>query len=120
MIPLWAVIAAAVAVIGTGLYVCDTWDDFLNWLDNLLAKISDALKETAKDTGLVILEAIAKWIDVARAVIEVRIYSREAKKKLLETREAEVPIEELPQNIRRKLRRVDDSADISNELDLTV
>ena len=120
MIPLWMIITGALAVIGTGLYICDTWDDFLDWLDGMIGKISDALKAAAIATGSPYLEVIAEWIDAAHAALKVYIYARESNKKMQEKREAQVPIDELPANVRKKLRRVGDSADISDELNLTI
>lgn len=120
MVP-WLISAGIAALIGAGVvYAFTHWDEILNWLRNFLPKVAHAIREIGRHLGpqtQYATEAIAKILDGVTAAIEHHLYVKEAQGWTDTITTTKVAVSELPPRVRRKVRTIGSSNDVSAEME---
>lgn len=123
MIP-WLLAAGAGLLLGAGaVYIYHHWDEILNWLRGFLPRVANAIREIGRRLGprtQYATEAVAKILDGATAAIEHHLYVKEAQGWTDTITTAKVPVSELPPRVRRKVRRIGDENDVTEEMEMEV
>lgn len=123
MIP-WLLAAGAGLLLGAGaVYIYHHWDEILNWLRGFLPRVANAIREIGRRLGprtQYATEAVAKILDGATAAIEHHLYVKEAQGWTDTITTAKVPVSELPPRVRRKVRRIGDENDVTDEMEMEV
>jgi len=122
MIPAaWLIGAGLLGMLGVAAMVYN-WDEVLDWLHNLLPKVSQMVKSIAKVNPEFKAAAmvVAGFVDAVHAQIEHKLYHKTgAATWMEETTRCKLPEKELPPNIRKKVMLNKKApADISQELEL--
>lgn len=120
MIP-WLLAAGAGLLLGAGaVYLFTHWDELLDWFRGFLPRVANAIREIGRKLGpstQYATEAIARILDNATAAIEHHMYVKEAQGWTDTVTTTKTNISELPPRIRRKVRRVGDVEEVSDEME---
>lgn len=120
MIP-WLLAAGAGLLLGAGaVYVFTHWDEILNWFRNFLPRVANAIREIGRRLGprtQYATEAVAKILDKATAAIEHHLFVKESQGWTDTITTTKVPVQELPPRVRRRVRRVGDENDVTDEME---
>lgn len=122
MIP--AIIAALglAGLIGAGAYYVFThWDEVLDWFRGfLLPNIAKLMRAVAKQFGPaaeISTEVIASFFDSQTAQLEHHMYTNENGQWTDTQTICKTPISQLPPRARKRIRRVGDELDITDEME---
>lgn len=127
MIPvIWLAAAGLVGLMG-GAALVYFWDDILEWLSDFLPKVANLIREIGRRLGAsteYATDVMAEKLDQYSVAIKHHLYYKENGQWIEETTRRTLPENELPPHIRKRVRRISDDVDITNdverELGLTV
>lgn len=127
MIPvIWLAAAGLVGLMG-GAALVYFWDDILEWLSDFLPKVANLIREIGRRLGAsteYATDVMAEKLDQYSVAIKHHLYYKENGQWIEETTRRTLPENELPPHIRKRVRRISDDVDITDdverELGLTV
>ena len=127
MIPgIWLAAAGLVGLMG-GAALVYFWDDILEWLSDFLPKVANLIREIGRRLGAsteYATDVMAEQLDQYSVAIKHHLYYKQNGQWIEDTTRRTLPKNELPPHIRKRVRRISDDVDITDdverELGLTV
>ena len=119
MIPLLVGVGLAGLIGGAALVYF--WDDILEWLSDFLPKVANLIRIIGKQIGPLgeyATEMVAEKLDKVSTAIKHHLYYKQNGQWIEETTRRTLPESELPPRILRKIKRVGQEEDISEEIEL--
>ena len=109
-------------LIGLGVAaIVSHWDDILEWLSDFLPKVANFIREIGRRIGPMaeyITEMIGEKLDNISTAIKHYLYYKQNGQWVEEITKRILPESELPERIKRKLRRKGQEEDITDEIEL--
>jgi len=121
-VPVLVWLGGAIAALGAAYLVYTHWDQVLDWLREYIPAVTPLIRKAASQLGPKwewVAIAAADMLDELHAKISHKLYHKLANGNWLSeaTETREIPTDELPPSVLKKLRQKRENADITEEIE---